>query len=485
MKEEVLRLDNVITDDAAGENLHNFNLHLFAGEILGLIAIDEKGKDKLLELLQRNSPIKYGRIYFNEKLVNSYRYSDKAYNKIYIMAKPDKLINDLSVLDNVYVMRRGFKKHIISPGTLKGQFGQLMEELELDVPIHPYDAVMNLTEYERCIVEILKAVVERIQIIVVNNISSHLSDQDLKAFKQLIMRLSLRGFGIIYIGNHHEDVFPVSHRTALMKDGKIIKVFEKEELQGENILPYTIPMDEMIPFENAGTRRGKIVFREIYTDYLKNLSFEAGRGECVVLFDRSSKVQKDIIGCFTGERKLKGGILFSETEGRQKEIVQKEWRNRIGIIDENPIKKNLYYHLSFVDNLSLFLDSRPKKVCITSKIKDSIKREFYQEFKEAVYENDIRNLEKKDLYSLIYYKILLQKPDIVFIAQPFSNADMFLRFHIIELIRKLKHKGIVVVILAFTISDNLHVADKFILVEGGYKKSEYTPETFSDIMLDI
>lgn len=485
MRNEIIRLENVITSDVTKTNLNNFNLHLFAGEILGLIAVDEHGKDKLLEILYQNSSIRFGRIYFKEMLVNSYKYSDNTFNKVYILSQKSKLIDHLNVLDNVFVLKRGFRKYVINSKVLAQQFYRLLEESEIDIEINPYDFGDQLTEYQRCVVEIIKAIVQGIKVIVINNISSELSEKDLKAFKLFLKRLVLNGYGIIYIGNHHEEVFSISDRVALMKSGSIIKVFEKDELFEQNILPYTISMDKAETSLNSSCGRGEILFRGITTEYLKDITFEVQKGTCVVLYDRSNKVQQDVISCLIGENKLNNGEIYFETEGVQKKIEKKSWKHQIAVIDENPIKNNMYYNLSFIDNFCTFLDNKKKTVYISGKLKASIQKEYYKELGEALYETDLNKLDKTDLYNLVYYRILLQNPKVVFIAQPFTDADMYLRFHIIKLIRMLKQKEIAVIILAFTISDNLHIADKFILIEEGYKKKEFLPEEFSEILLDI
>lgn len=485
MKKEILRMDNIITNDPSKTNLNHFSINLFEGEILGLIAINERGLDKFLELLIQNTAIKFGKIYLKEILVNSYKFSNLSFNRVYILSGQNKLIDHLNVLDNIFILRRGFKKYIINSGVLSLQFKRLLQKLDLNIDIDPHRLVGELTEYQRHIIEIIKAVVQGIKVIVINNISNDLSEHDLAAFKKLLKRLVSDGYGIIYIGNHHEEVFPTSNRVALMKDGSIIKIFEKEELFDKNILPYTISMDHHKTMIKNKFQNETILFQDIRTDYLKNLSFRAQRGTCTVLYDKSNKVQKDIIDFFTGIKQLPSGSLWTETNGIRTEIKKKEWRYQIGIIDEIPIQKNIYPHLSFVDNLCSALDNKQKSIYISKKLKSGIQKEYHKELGDAVYETDLNKLDKKDLYNLAYYKIILQNPKIVFIAQPFTDADMYLRFHILKLIRLLEQKGITVIIPTFSISDNLHIADQFILIENGCVKKEFLPQDFSDIILDI
>jgi ribose transport system ATP-binding protein len=82
------------------------------------------------------------------------------------------------------------------------------------------------------------------------------------------------------------------------------------------------------------------------------------------------------------------------------------------------------------------------------------------------------------LYNLVYYRVHLYNPKVVFCMQPFSDADMYLRHHLIQLIDRLRKKNITVIILAVSISDSLVVADRLMVVEQGKLKNEYHSEKF-------
>lgn len=479
MKKEILRMDHVITEDSSKTDLNNFSLHMFAGEITGLLAINEHGKEKLIELICKNTVIKFGRIYFMENLVNNYKASSETENKVYVLGQTSKLVNDLSVADNVFVLRKGFRKSVVSKRVLDIQLNQLQEEL--GIHINPRELCKNLTGYERCAVEILKAIVQGVKLFILNSISDSLSVKDLEEFHKLLFLLVEKEYSILYIGSHHEEVFPISHRAALMKDGKVIKMFEKDEMKNENILPYTISFEDTQKENSRDGNKSKISFCNITSGYLKGLSFDISRGECVVLYDKSKKLQQDIIGAFCGEERLSDGFIRIGDKPVEENKRGNKWFSQIAVIDENAVESMLFYDLSYIDNLCFLLDNKPNGMNISTKVKQSIKKEYYKELGEELFETNLRKLDKTSLYNLIYYRVHVLNPRVVFIVQPFSNADMYVRHHIIHLIRALKRKGIVVIILAVTVSDTLYVADKFILIENGKKKEEYLSDSFRTI----
>lgn len=87
MKQEVLRIENVTVCQDGITYLDNFNMHIFSGEIMGLIGRSAHGKEQLMQLLCDNITLKYGRVYYNSVMVNSYLQTSKGYNRIFLIGK--------------------------------------------------------------------------------------------------------------------------------------------------------------------------------------------------------------------------------------------------------------------------------------------------------------------------------------------------------------------------------------------------------------
>ncbi|HBM74922.1 MAG TPA: sugar ABC transporter ATP-binding protein, partial [Clostridiaceae bacterium] len=122
MREEIFRLERVTQIVGGVTLLDDLNLHIFKGEIMGLVCINAHGKEALVKLLCQNVPIHYGRVYFQETLVNNYEHSSMSMNKVSVIEKQSSLVEDLTVSDNIFIMRRGFKKYLINRKILNEQF---------------------------------------------------------------------------------------------------------------------------------------------------------------------------------------------------------------------------------------------------------------------------------------------------------------------------------------------------------------------------
>ena len=105
MRNEVLRLEKVTLREQGVTLLDNLNLHIFEGEIMGLVPIDTHGLTALCDLLRENVPLHYGYVFYREKLINTWRSPRPHYNRISVIQAKSCLVDGLTVADNIFVLR--------------------------------------------------------------------------------------------------------------------------------------------------------------------------------------------------------------------------------------------------------------------------------------------------------------------------------------------------------------------------------------------
>ena len=285
MKNEILRVDKVTRVIDGVNVLDDFNLHIFQGEIMGLVCINAHGQKELVELLCQNLPIHYGRIYLNEIMVNNYVRSSLSINKVSVIEKQSRLVEDLTVIDNIFVLRRGFKKYFISKKMLGTQFKIYVKELNIDLDGN--ELILNLSSFEKSVIELLKAVVLGIKLIIIKDISNCVSATDLVKFQEILRYYCKQGFSFLYICNHHEEAFKICNRISLMENGKILKILGEKEFTTEKIKPYYTDYFNDSPktkIENK-LKKGILQFKNISTHHLKNMNFIIEKGKCVAILD--------------------------------------------------------------------------------------------------------------------------------------------------------------------------------------------------------
>ncbi|NLU53585.1 MAG: sugar ABC transporter ATP-binding protein [Clostridiaceae bacterium] len=479
MKSEILRLQNVTKVSSGVTLLDQFNMMVYKGEIMGLLPLNTHGISAFLDVICQNTPISSGCIYFNEKEKNYPGYITESPNKVYVIEKTSSLAGNLTVSDNIFVLRKGFKKYYISNKVLKAQTKILAEET--GIHIDPGEYVDRLSPLQCCVVELLKGMAGGAKLFVLNELASFLSSVALSQFHKILLHYKEKGYSFIYIGSHHEDVFKICDRAALMKNGRIIKVLDKKEFLYEKLMPYILDYHLATPSNFIKGKSPLLEFDNVTTENLNSLSFTMLPGECVVLLDMNNTVIGDILMLMNGQKQPHSGSIMFDGRKFETRDGRKALQKGIAFIEENPTKTMLFTQMSYLDNLCFLVDKRDKGIKLTPKIKKSIEKEYYSLCGPDIQAVDITRLSAKSLYNLVYYRIHLHNPKLVILIQPFSGADMYLRKHLVSLIDSLKKRGMAVLILAVNIADNLAVANRLIIVQKGKNIREYRQEVFRSI----
>ena len=125
--------------------------------------------------------------------------------------------------DNIFVLRPGFRKRLMQPKILRQQLLPFLEDIEMDIDADA--CIEELSPFERFVVELLKAVVAGNYLVVLDDISSFLSDMELQKLTGFSVIMQTKEWRFFFYRPHYEEVKQICERTAVMKDGQIIKYF--------------------------------------------------------------------------------------------------------------------------------------------------------------------------------------------------------------------------------------------------------------------
>ena len=177
MRQEVFRMERVTYIDKGIKQLEDFNLQIYQGEIMGLIPINAHGLQELLQLMQTNMPLYDGYVYYCGERINSWKSTRRSGNRIGIIDANSRLVEHMTVTDNIFVLRQGFRQEVIQNKLLRRQLTPFMGDIGMEIPADAY--VDKLSAFERVVVELLRAVVAGYRLIVLNEISTVINGEEL------------------------------------------------------------------------------------------------------------------------------------------------------------------------------------------------------------------------------------------------------------------------------------------------------------------
>lgn len=461
MRQEIFRMERVTYIARGITQLEDFNLQIYKGEIMGLTPIDAHGMGELLQLFQTNLPLYDGYIYYCGEKINSWKRSRKTPNRIGIIEAKSRLVERMTVSDNIFVLRQGFRQEILQDGLLRRQLAPFLQDIGMEIPAEAY--VEKLSAFERVIVELLRAVIMEYRLIVLNEISTVLNGEELAKLHEIIRHYAAQGFSFIYVSLHLEEIMEICDRVALLSNGRIQKVIQKTEMRSETVQGYTKEFDRMIRYHleyhnpDKEKRKPILTFSGITVGVLHDLHLNIYEGECLVIQNLDNQVFQDIVRLLTGEKRSEAGVSLMEG----KEVSIKGNKN-FAVISAEPTRSMIFPEMSYMDNLCMGLSQRISTIWLNHHIRDSIRREYGAVLGEEVFLKQMDELNEKEKYRLVYTRILLQKPKVVFCIQPFKGADLSHRMYIWKMMEMLLDRGMSVVILTINLADSMSLADRLV-----------------------
>lgn len=484
MRKEIFRMERVTYKEAEVTKLEDFNLQIYEGEIMGLVPINNHGRAGLLKLLQNNLSIYDGYIYYNGERVNSWKGAVQGSNKISIIQAENSLVESMSITDNIFVLRKGFRQEIIRTSLLNRQLKPFFEEIGMHIPADV--RVERLTVFERVVVELLRAVVAGNHLIVIDEIGVLISNEELEKFYEILRHYTKKGCSFLYISPHVEECASICDRLAILFNGHIQRIMLKEAFADEILRVYPAEYDRMVRYHLENRRKNTGKEEELFCwsycseEAKKQISFAVNKGECLVVQLQERKLLQELLQMMSGELPLaKESALL---EGRETEFIGDR---RVAVVQELPTKTMIFPELDYMDNLCMSLSQRMSTIWNSSKIRRSICREYSMYLGDEVFDMQIEELSEKQKYQLVYARVFLQKPKLVFCVSPFQGADLFHRMTIWKILEKFLDHGIALVILSHGLSDALSLADRLLNISSDGTANEIVREEFAEISFQV
>ena len=504
MKQEILRMERVCCREQGVTQLDGFNLSILAGEIVGLLPVNSHGLTTLLRLLQRNTPLHYGYVYYKERQINTWREFKKRNNRFGLIQSESCLVEGLTAADNIFVLRPGFRKWLLRPRIFREQLAPFLEGIGISIPADAY--IEELTDFERVVVDVLKSVVAGCKLIVLRDISADICETELEKIHLLLKHYAKDGISFLYIDYHFEELQQICDKVALMSNGRIIKILQGESLTPESLYAYTGAyigkVRQQIRLHELGKSKGGYLFQVrntsgslrgminglSFTDghnrlepeasslrgMINGLSFTVAPGECVVLQNVDVQIFGELLALLSGETLPENGEIL--LDGKPAGF---EMGGNIAVIQELPTKTMIFNELSYFDNLCFLLDRRLPEIWRDNSVREGVRREYAEILGHDIFDMRVDALSEAQKYDLIYARVVMQHPKVVFCVQPFRQADMELRMHIMDHMQMLLDKGMALVILAVNLADSLSLADKLIRIRRDKPEEVYLRNEFS------
>ena len=453
--------------------LDHAKLQLRAGTVHALMGENGAGKSTLMKCLFGIYTRDSGTITMNGQPVTFTSPRDALDNGVAMVHQELNQVLRRNVMENMWLGRFPTNKlGIVDSKKMYEETKAVFEQLEIDVD--PKQIIGSLSVSKRQMVEIGKAVSYNAKILVLDEPTSSLTEDEVEHLFRIMKRLTAQGVGIIYISHKMDEILRISDEVTIMRDGQWIATRDAKDLTKAEIIRLMVGREMTNQFPPKNNKIGEILldvknFSGMYEPTCHDVSFQLHKGEVLgvagLVGSRRTELLNSLFGYFTkagGEIIMNGkpisNVTTDEARSNGFALITEE-RRATGIFGENTVLFNSI--IANVDSYGKPLLNGKKMDKDTDWVIDSIS------VKTPSKKTHIKSLSGGNQQKVIIGRWLLTEPDVLLLDEPTRGIDVGAKYEIYQLILNLAEQGKGVMMVSSEMPELLGICDRILVMSNG------------------
>lgn len=450
--------------------LDNVSLSVREGEVLCLLGENGAGKSTLINIISGVYQPDAGEIHLDGEAIimkNPHYAHQKGISTVY-----QELVQypDMNIMENIFSGRYEKRWGLIRKQEMYKKTLGLMDRV--GISFDPTLFIRDLSVAQRQLVEILKAVSYDSRIIVFDEPTASLTEEETRTLFKIIERLKASGSAIIYISHRLEEVFRIGDRVVVLKDGKNSGEGLVKDLDHDRIISMMVGREIEARYPKREKRElGVELLRvtDLNSRYVHDISFDLREGEILGIGGLVGAGRTEMVRALTGLDSATGEFLF-----RGKKILNKSpeasLRNRIATVPEDRKGQGLITILTVKHNIGLsslralsklgFMN-RKKELNCTVRYIDRLR------IKTTGPQQPVEDLSGGNQQKIVMAKCLATEPEILILDEPTRGIDVGTKVEIYQLMKDYVKTGKAIIMVSSELPELLGISDRILVMRGG------------------
>ena len=469
----VVALSDVSIDVAAGE------LHSICGE-------NGAGKSTLMKVLSGVLTEYEGEILLRGEPVRFDGTREAEVAGVSIIHQELNLVEELSAAANIFLGREmrtslGF----LDDRSMEHAAGELLTELECQ--IHPHALVRTLRVGDQQLIEIAKALSLRTEILIMDEPTSALTGAEVERLFRVIGQLRRRGVTVLYISHKMDEIFQLSDRVTVLRDGELVATLEREETTPREVTHLMVGREiEATRFDEPRAPTDVVLeVRSLSLPWpgharewrLRDISFSLRRGEILGIAGLMGAGRTELMECFFGctTERPRGSIRLNGREVRFDHPSQARAAG-IALVAEDRKRLGLFGQMSVGDNITICV---LKDARVMGLLRGPREAEFAREavdrlqIKTSGLGTPVTSLSGGNQQKAIIGRWLLTRPEVLLLDDPTRGVDVGAKAELYRLMDGLCRDGLGIILTSSELPELLTVCDRILVLSEGRLTGEF------------
>jgi ribose transport system ATP-binding protein len=443
------------------------------GEVHALLGENGAGKSTLVKIMCGVVKPDSGTIRFKGQEAQIDSPADASRKGIVAVFQELSLVPDLSVSENVYL---GYEPRtrwgLIDFRKMNRQTGQLFDDLGLSIPTEALIADLSLSD--RQLVEIAKALSRDPDIIIFDEATSALGQQEVDLLFSVIKRLTAQGKTAIFISHRMDELTRIADRATVFRDSRYVATFDWGTVANDQIVQWIAgrSVTETFPEKKPVTQNEiALEVRDLSSErHFYNIDLQLRKGEIVGIAGLQGHGQSRFLQALFGACPISGGEV--RISGRKVPLTGPKSVIDAGIalVPEDRKNEGVLLTRSVQENLSLMtLNRRQKLGWIQSGKEKTAVQDMIRllNIKTHDTEQEVSGLSGGNQQKVVIGKAVLTRSNILLLADPTRGIDIGTKAEIYQLIRKLAEEGISILFYSTELPELVGLSDRIAVFKQG------------------
>jgi len=452
--------------------LNCFDFELFFNEVHAIMGENGEGKTVLMRILAGLLKMDSGEIYCNSELMGSSNSNYTGAGNTMMVHQEINLLPELSVADNIFLgIEPTGSLNCINYRQLKLQTEHILNEYGVNISYN--HKVRDLTPSQKRIVELVRVVIHNPKVVIFDDITDSLSEDNLRIFFKIVEHLKTNGASIIFISHNVDEVKKIADRVTILKDGKNILTTEVNCITTEAIIQNMFGTVHKCRYPKISNFTGNEVMRVnnlVYQDLIKDISFTLLEGEILGICGFSNSGANYIARVLFGIYENYKGNIYINNKKVSIKSPRDAVKNGICYITENLIDEGLNERESIEKNISISNIYRVSRFSVLSKSIEKKLANYYVNklsIKYQTAEKSIKHLSPGNKKKVILAKWLNYNSNIFLFDNPTSGLDISSKVDVYNIINSLSRRKASIILYSNNLEELTGMCDRILVINKG------------------
>ncbi|WP_372892227.1 sugar ABC transporter ATP-binding protein [Rhodosalinus sp.] len=474
-----LRLEGIVKTFPGVRALDGVSFSVMPGEVHALMGENGAGKSTLMKVLGGIYQPDAGRIFIEERETVMRGPLEAKAEGVMFIHQELSLAEELSVAENVYLgelPRKSFGR--VDWATLHARTDAILEKLR--VRFDARTRVGELSIANRQMVEIARALTVDAKAVIFDEPTASLTDAEKVVLFDVIADLRAQGVGIVYISHRMEEIFRMTDRISVLRDGSYRGTVETAATDEDEITRMMIGRSLDLSRNRDPMEVGPVALRAegLSCGHLfQEASFEVHEGEVLGFYGLVGAGRTEIAETLFGLRTPTAGRIFLKGEEVTLSSPIEAIARGISLVPESRKEQGLVLGMNCRDNMTL-----PQVGDLTAGpfVSDGAEISIYDQYRDRLaikspsWRTPVANLSGGNQQKIVIGKWLSMRPEVLIVDEPTRGIDVGSKSEIHNLLRELAKQGYAVIVISSEMPEVLHVSDRIVAMYSGRIMREFT-----------